>query len=267
MPTKEFRKTFKDTLDSLHMSICELTLKKNDEFYKLLRSYYSFINSRTQTLFLLVQNDCLWDADIILRPIAECTVKFAYVSSFDETTRIEKVREFWVDLAEINRLKQSNQAKQIIELTNIDSAFLTDIVLNENDQILLAEKWTKQMRQRKEQPWSYNEMIKTISVNYDFREILGLARNFTQSSHLIHADETALGVILDRENNRTEAQKEALMNLHEVRLLSDCIALYFWLVKVSSRLSDIDVNSELIKKINNFENSKLEFKSLEKLIE
>jgi len=267
MPTKEFRKIFKDTHDSLHVSICELTLRKNDEFYKLLRSFYSFIHSRTKTLFLLVQNDCLWDADIILRPIAECTVKFAYISSFDETTRSEKVREFWEDLAEINKLKQSKQAKQIIELTNIDSAFLTDIVLNDEEEILLAEKWTKQTRQRKEQPWSYNEMIKTISVNYDFKEILGLARNFTQSSHLIHADETALGVILDRENNRTSEQREALMNLHEVRLLSDCIGFYFWLVKVSSMLSDLKVQPELVKKITDFENIALKFKSLEKLIE
>ena len=51
MPTKEFRKSFKNTIDSLHISICELTLQNNDNFYKLLRSYYSFIHQRTQTLF------------------------------------------------------------------------------------------------------------------------------------------------------------------------------------------------------------------------
>jgi hypothetical protein len=81
MPTKEFRKLFGDTVDLFHITICELTLAENTEFYQLLREYYTFIHERTQTLFLLVQNDCLWDADIILRPIAECTVKFAFVSS------------------------------------------------------------------------------------------------------------------------------------------------------------------------------------------
>lgn len=265
MPTKEFRKSFTETIYSIHLDICELTLRTDDDFFNLLRAYYSFIHERTQTLFLLVQNDCLWDADIILRPIAECTVKFAYVSSFDETKRLQKANEFWEDLAEINRLKQSNQAKLIAELTNIDSNFLTDQILSEEEEKIMSEKWTKQTRQKKEQPWSYNEMIKTISINYEFKEILGLARNFTQSSHLIHADETALGVINDRENRPAE-QKEALMNLHEVRLLSDCVSFYFWLVKICSKLHGIEVSTEIIEKLKQFENDKSVFDSLKEII-
>jgi len=265
MPTKEFRKSFTNTIDSLHVRISEMTLADNSDFYQLLRAYYAFIHKRTQTLFLLVQNDCLWDADIILRPIAECTVKFAFISSFENPERDKKVKEFWGDLAEINRLKQSKQAKQIIELTGFDSKFLSDIALEENEHRELSEKWTKSKRQRTEQPWSYNEMIKTISKNYDFKEILGLTRNFTQSSHLIHADETALGVIKDREN-RTEEKKEALMNLHEVRLLSDCVQFYFWLVKVCFRLSDKKMDSELIKKVEEFENGTEVFEHLRKVI-
>ena len=265
MPTKEFRKLFRETIDSLHVTICDLTLDDNNDFYQLLRGYYAFIHKRTQTLFLLVQNDCLWDADIILRPIAECTVKFAFISSFDSSERNEKVREFWEDLAQINRLKQSKQAKQVIELTGIDSKFLSGIILEENEERILSQKWTKSNRQRTEQPWSYNEMIKTISKNYDFKEILGLARNFTQSSHLIHADETALGVIKDREN-RTEKQREALMNLHEVRLLSDCVQLYFWLVKVCCKLSDSEVDSKLLQTVDDFEKGKEIFMPLNKII-
>lgn len=263
MPTKEFRKSFRDTIDPLHEKICELTLNENTDFYQLLRTYYTFIHNRTQTLFLLVQNGCLWDADIILRPIAECTVKFAYISSFDNPERNEKVREFWEDLAEINRLKQSKQAKQIIELTNIDSKFLSDIILEENEHHILSEKWTKSNRQKTEQPWSYNEMIKTISKNNDFKEILGLARNFTQSSHLIHADETALGVIKDREQ-RTDEQRNSSMNLHEIRLLSDCVHFYLWLVKICFKLSNKELDAELIKKVQEFENGTDLFEPLKK---
>lgn len=265
MPTTEFRQSFRNTIDLIHRTICELTLQTDDDFFNLLRAYYSFIHERTQTLFLLVQNDCLWDADIILRPIAECTVKFAYISSFSKTKRLEKVDEFWKDLAEINRLKQSNQAKLIVELTNFDSNFLTDQILSKEEEKILSEKWTKQLRQRKEQPWSYNEMIKTIATNYDFKEIHGLARNFTQSSHLIHADETALGVIHDREN-RTTKQREALMNLHEVRLFSDCVSFYFWLVKICSKLQEVEVNIEIIELLKQFEKDSSYFDSLKEII-
>lgn len=265
MPISEFRKSFKTTIDSIHLEICELTLQNNDEFFNLLRSYYSFIHQRTQTLFLLVQNDCLLDADIILRPIAECTVKFAYISSFDTIERLNKVKEFWQDLAEINKLKQSKQAKLIVELTDINSTFLKDQILSEEDEKILSEKWTKQIRQRKEQPWSYNEMIKTISINYDFKEILGLSRNYTQSSHLIHADETAIGIMKDREDITYE-EKEALMNLHEVRLLSDCVSFYFWLLKICSKLNETKIKSEILDKISHFEKDKSKFDSLQEMI-
>lgn len=265
MPTSEFRKSFKTTLDSIHLEICDLTTRKDGDFYNLLRAFYSFIHKRTQTLFLLVQNDCLWDADIILRPIAECAVKFAYICSFNEEERINKVNEFWIDLAEINKLKQSKQAKLVIELTNIDFVFLKDQILSEQDEKILSEKWTKQVRQRKEQPWSYNEMIRTISINYDFKEIIALTRNYTQSSHLIHADETAIGVINDREIRIIE-QKEALMNLHEARLLNDCISLYFWLLKISSKLNNLEIKPEIIEKLKQFEEDCSQFQNLQNII-
>ncbi len=265
MPIKEFRKSFRETIDLLQKDIYELTLKQNNSFYQLLRVYFSFIHERTQTLFFLVQNDCLWDADIILRPIAECTVKFVYLSSFDEENRLKKVREFWEYLAEINKLKQSNQAKKAIDLTDIDSESLRDLILTESEHEELSQKWTKKIRQSKEQPWSYNEMIKTISTNSNSEEILCLARNFTQSSHLIHADETGLGVILDRKN-RTPEKKEALIKLHEIRLLSDCVSFYFWICKISSKLSNEKVKQEVIDKLIEFENRKIVFKPLEDII-
>jgi len=265
MPTIEFRQSFKSALDSIHLEICELISQQNDEFYNLLRGFYYFIHERTQTLYLLVQNDCLWDADIILRPIAECTVKFAYVSSFDSIEREIKVNEYWHDLAEINKLKQSKQAKLVIELTDIDSSFLTDQILSEEDEKKLSEKWTKKVRQKKEQPWSYNEMIKTISINYDFEEINALSRNYTQSSHLIHADETAIGVIKDR-NLRTFEQKEALMNLHEVRLLSDCVSLYSWLYKICLKLNATEIKANTIEKIKQFKIECSKFQYLQEVI-
>lgn len=57
------------------------------------------------------------------------------------------------------------------------------------------------------------------------------------------------------------------MNLHEVRLLSDCVALYFWLIKVSFKLTDKKVSPELIKKVEEFENGKLIFEPLNRIIE
>lgn len=108
-------------------------------------------------------------------------------------------------------------------------------------------------------------MIKTISINYDFKEIVALTRNYTQSSHLIHADETAIGVINDREL-RTLEQKEALMNLHEVRLLSDCVSLYYWLLKICSNLNNTEIEAGISEKLQQFEKDCSKFHFLQDII-
>lgn len=143
-----------------------------------------------------------------------------------ESNKLEKVSEFWNDLGEINNLKQSKQAKMVItnlQNTDFNPDIFNQIALSEEQEKLLSCKWTKSKRQKIEQPWSFNEMVKSLSKNNQTDMILCLQRVFTQSSHLIHADETALGVINDRKYRK---DSNILEILHAKRLYSDCLSLY-----------------------------------------
>lgn len=228
MPTAELRKCFVQTVTELQSEMTNLLEDKTDEFSSLVLRLHAFAHKRMDALLVLVQNDCLWDAEMILRSIAEASVKLVYLSSaLSDEQRSQKVIEFWTDMAEINQLKRSKQTRELLSVTGFDSQVLTDIVLSDEREEELSAKWTKSKRQKIEQPWSYNEMIKSIAKSTNQEEILSLSRNFTQSSHFIHADETALGIITDR-NMRETWDKEGQINLHEIRLLSDCISLYSW---------------------------------------
>lgn len=246
MPTVEFRKSFIETINKLNQEMMILLSNKNDEFSNINKNLHAFIHKRIDSLLILIQHDCLWDADIILRPIAEASVKINFISCGNEIERNKKVTEFWTDLAEINKLKRSNQTKDLLQTTDLKNEYLSALILSEEEENRLKSKWTKSERQKIEQPWSYNEMIKTIAKQTQKNEILCLARNFTQSSHLIHADETALGVIHDR-IKRDEIDKEYQMNLHEIRLFSDCLSLYIWnletLLKVYNEKPTVEIDS------------------------
>ncbi len=255
MPTAEFRQSFIQTMNNLNKEMIILLSNKADEFSNLNKNLHAFIHKRIDSLLILVQHDCLWDADIILRPIAEASVKINFIACGDEIERNKKVAEFWTELAEINILKRSNQTKDLLQATEIQHEYLSAVILSDEDENKLKTKWTKFERQKIEQPWSYNEMIKTIAKQIQKDEVLCLARNFTQSSHLIHADETALGVIHDR-IQRNEIDREYQMNLHEIRLFSDCLSLYKWnletLLKVYNQEPTIAIN-EIIKDFTNEE--------------
>ena len=262
-----YREKFKNIINSLHIEIIE-SLPNENISDNLLRNLYAFIHERTQSLFCLTQNGFLWDADIILRPIAEATVKFSYLCSFNNVERTQKTDEFWNDLAEINKLKQSKQAKEITNLLNVKNEILEGQILNDEDFENLSNKWTRRNKQIKEQPWSYNEMIKTIAIKSNQNILLGLSRNFTQSSHLIHADETALGIINDRKNNRKEEEKNALLFLHEHRLLGDCISFYIMIALNMKKLGYLKNSEENYKLfVDEFEIDSVLKNKLQKIIQ
>jgi len=220
------RDEFIKSCNSINQELVKHLINKEGEYYHFARNMHTFIHERIDSLSVLIFHNCLWDADIILRSVAEASIKLIFVSELAENEKLEKVSEFWNDLGEINNLKQSKQARIVIENlknTKFNPDTFNQIALSEEQEELLASKWTKSKRQKIEQPWSFNEMIKSLSKNDQLDMILCLQRVFTQSSHLIHADETALGVINDRKNRNDSLKLEIL---HAKRLYSDCLSLY-----------------------------------------
>ena len=149
----KYRSSFILNSNSICSELIYLLEDKNDDFAILSRNLHSFIHERVDSLFVLVQNGCLWDADVILRSIAEASVKLVFVSNFSTVNdRNSKALEFWNDLGEINRLKQSKQARQLLSNTEIENTLIDDMIMSEDEERELGKKWTKSVRQRTEQP-------------------------------------------------------------------------------------------------------------------
>lgn len=252
MQLDNLREKYLVTVDSITSEFIGILTSRNDDYAGIARHLHTFIHERIDSMQILISHNCLWDADILLRPIAEACVKLAFISCFnDEDGNNEKVKEFWTDLSEINKLKESKQVAQILTETKIESKTLNDLVIPEEEEIKLREKWTKSNRQKIEQPWSYNEMIKTVSKESNYREILCLNRNFTMSSHLIHADETALAVIQDRKSRDNE-DKLRSHNSHICRLYSDSITLYLWILKLTSNFYEVELSEQIQSNVDEY---------------
>ncbi len=254
MQRKEIRKYFIEACNALSEESVNNFSEEQDVYSHFVRNMIAFIHERIDAIIVLTHNNILWDSEIIFRPIAEASIKLIYVSLHDADGRIDKAKEFWVDLAEINKIKQSKQATQTIEsLKSIkfQSLHLECLLLSDLELDKLTSKWSKKKRQQISQAWSYNEMLKKISTLSSNRTIECLNRPFAQSSHIIHADETALGIINDRKN-RVKKEKDNLIKLHENRLFNDCIALYSESIRVVNKAYKIKNNSKTIVALSNF---------------
>jgi hypothetical protein len=192
-----------------------------------------FIGDRSQSLVILIQNGRLWDAEIIMRTIMEATIHILFVCYTHEDERGQKIREFWSDLAEINDLKRSEKAKIILQRIGSNRSTemgIKPLVLTEDEEKALRDKWPKKRRQSLEQKWSFTEIVFFLESNmHESRGgelIRSTLHNYALSSHLIHADETALSLLWDR-NHRAPEEQEKLISAHASRLLSDSLTFMF----------------------------------------
>lgn len=186
-----------------------------------------FVISRLETVTTLVIDDRIWDAEIILRSALETFTKFLFITTAEKDEQKKRIEEYWISLAEINKLKLSEQGKKNLKHfgnSELHRLAYLPLVLSEEDENELRKKWTKSERQKVEQKWSFTEMILSISKAYEGKPLemlITLTHSYRMSSHVMHGDETGILIIKERESRSQEEYQKAHAG-HYLRLLSDC---------------------------------------------
>jgi hypothetical protein len=189
-----------------------------------------FILARVEVVLQLTISDKLWDAEIILRSAFETTIKFIFITTSTGEERDIKLEEYWDSLSKINSLKLSDQAKRNLRFfgdSQMHRFAYLPLILSEEKELELRQKWTKAERQKIEQKWSFTEMINQISKKNEgtgLEMILALGHGYRMSSHVIHGDETGIGIIDERES-RTPEERDKAHRGHYLRLFSDALSI------------------------------------------
>jgi hypothetical protein len=186
-----------------------------------------FVISRIETVISLIIDDKLWDAEIILRSALETFIKLLFITTSSGEEREKRIHEYWYSLAEINSLSMSEQGKRNLKYFGNSElhklAYLPLILSDENEKIL-RDKWSRRKRPELEQKWSFSEMLKSISDSYHGQPMemfLALTHGYRMSSHVMHGDELGISIIKEREN-RPQEERDKADRGHFLRLISDC---------------------------------------------
>lgn len=230
----------------------------------------SFILERIETVIELSRDLKLWDAEIILRSVMETFVKLMYITTAPEEERPLRLDEFWNGLSEINSIKMSEQAKRnlkIFENSKPHQIAWLPLVLSEEREIALREKWPRKKRLEVEKRWSFTEITNYISSEYEgapWGNLTAMGYGYRMSSHVTHGDETGISIIEER-NSRSDEDRDKAYRGHFLRLFSDCLAftintaimtmLFFKLEK------DIVAFIEIMRQIDSIEELEAKYKS------
>ncbi len=218
---------YNETINANNLLLFNIIRDHLEEF-KPVYPLVEFILCRIETIFELIQHDKLWDAEIILRAIIESFVKFSYISFASNDEKNIRLNEFWNELEEINLLKISDQAKLNLKYTQdseIHKISYSPLIMPEDIENKLREKWPRKKRQEIESKWSFTNIVKEISAKFKGTplEIWELAtHSYRICSHIAHGDETGLAIIAER-NSRTQDEQNRAFCGHFIRLVDDCL--------------------------------------------
>lgn len=238
---------------SIFLDALAKTLRSLDQddrnLIKFANGLLYFIDERIDSILYLTETGRLWDAEIIMRAFTEATIRILFVCYTDAEERERRLNEYWNDLAEINSLKQSNKAKKLLDEIKSESIIrkgIAPLVLAEERETYLRKKWPKKKRQFINRKWSFSEIIfslgKFMSERFNTTIITSAVHNYGLSSHLIHADETGIGFLVDR-LQRPKSEGELLATGHACRLLSDVLAYIFIIGEALSFAMSFDKTS------------------------
>lgn len=214
-----------------------------------------YFSERCQSVNLLLQEWKLWDGDIVMRSATECVTRFIFVSIAEPAERTSRIEEYEVSLNEIDDLQRSERAKPAVAATEEShiAMLLGGVVLSPEREAELRSLWPKEKRQRLKQKWSFTEMVKQLAEfkddRIDLRNYRSLLHGYGLSSHLIHADQSAINVLWDRHGREPHIRK-MLEQAHFARLATDQVSMLFLCWRAILFATRIDAeNPALVKRL------------------
>lgn len=218
------------------MRVMEKHSYDDNKLLSVIYNHMKFISDRSVAISVLIQQNLLWDAEIVLRAVLEATVKTLFLCNATESERTARLNEYLSDFPEINALKHSDQAKKIVASVDSSNELVrpfTPLILDFNDEERLKSKWTRKRRKELEQKWAFSEILREQAEKMsDYKDlVLNVAHSYRISSHLIHADEMGIGIIAERAS-RSEEEILKIERAHFCSILSNCF-YYLFLAGIS----------------------------------
>jgi len=180
----------------------ELIKNNIDEFIDII-PITNFISERIFTVIHLLEVDKVWDAEIILRTVLESFMKALYIlTQRNPKDYAERLDEYWGVLDEIERINQSEKAKEFLKndrILNIET--IKGLILSEEEEkeIKNIPSWSnRKYRVALKNSWSYSGILLYLMKDEKTPPLISfelLQFYYKISSHIAHGDKTGINLV------------------------------------------------------------------------
>ncbi len=174
----------------------------------------------------LLANDKIWICEMLIRSIAEGSLKVLFLLTGTAQESVEKAEEFMIDLSNLAKLRQHNLLAAAMAVARPDAVpWMRKDMLEPDEAARIERKHSRSERQKLIKRWSFASIADTLANHHPaFANLRHLAYSYSHGSQFLHQDSPAL---LQRWARvvMPPAKRLATDRAHAVRQLTDLIAL------------------------------------------
>jgi hypothetical protein len=200
--------------------------------------------STSGSALYLISELKLWDAEILLRTVAESSLKLTFICIGDESEQQARTDEFLVVLPEIARLKRHRRAEELIHrVADVHPEQwrpITDVLLSPEEYQALNARYPKARRDSIEKRSGFARIAEELGRSgKQFQDLVAMMYSYGMGSHAVHQDGDAILMMWEREQ-RGEERIRAVEQAHGARGISDVVTFAYLRARVAYVAADLN---------------------------
>lgn len=216
-------------IKQIFFKIAKLNSESNDNNCDTTLSLFASLHSSSESILVLLLEQAIFDADILLRTVMEGTIKYCYLMTGTTEERKNKEYIYRECLTEIDKISDHYKAfdtiKILKEFSNNNTKPFESLLLDKDLLENLQLKYPSKIRKQLKNEWSYQSLLRSLAeLANEYKAQLGTISTYALTSHFIHYDWTGLNM---RKSNVDENETSILYDLiHSLRILSNTLSFY-----------------------------------------
>ena len=216
-------------IKQIFFKIAKLNSESNDNNCDTTLSLFASLHSSSESILVLLLEQAIFDADILLCTVMEGTIKYCYLMTGTTEERKNKEYIYRECLTEIDKISDHYKAfdtiKILKEFSNNNTKPFESLLLDKDLLENLQLKYPSKIRKQLKNEWSYQSLLRSLAeLANEYKAQLGTISTYALTSHFIHYDWTGLNM---RKSNVDENETSILYDLiHSLRILSNTLSFY-----------------------------------------
>lgn len=217
-------------LKDILFKISPLYRKEHGDNQEVTVPLFMTLHSTSESILILLSNQSIFDADVLLRTVMEGTIKYCYLMTGTDDEKKEKYIEYKIKLSDIAKISDHKKAIETVDIlrefsNNSTKPFECDI-LSEEKLSLLNEQYPKKEQEKLKQKWSYQALLRSLAkVNHEYEAQLGTLSTYSLTSHFCHYDWIGVSSRNAQIVNAENSNAIIFDIMHSIRILSNVLSM------------------------------------------